>query len=235
MDPFSPSRSQPIIVSSSVESQVYLLFALAMALTVVGSYVGALFAATLLTTGMTLLLVVAELAIVLTARWWMNASPLNMVLFALFPLLSGITVTPILMDALYGYANGSSILINALAATAFMAAAAAVFARTTHWNLAFMGRALLFAVIGLIGLGLLQIIGVVFGVSFLASTGFELFVSGAGIVVFALFTAYDLQRIQTQARVGANPFLMALSLYLDIFNLFLYILRFMLAMSGRRR
>ena len=41
--------------------------------------------------------------------------------------------------------------------------------------------------------------------------------------------AYDIQRIQHLSRLGASPFLMALSLYLDIYNLFLYVLRFMLA------
>jgi FtsH-binding integral membrane protein len=54
-------------------------------------------------------------------------------------------------------------------------------------------------------------------------------------VIFALFTAVDIQRVKMLGRYGANPFLLALSLYLDIFNLFLYILRFMLALSGDRR
>ncbi len=35
--------------------------------------------------------------------------------------------------------------------------------------------------------------------------------------------------------LGANPFLLALSLYLDIFNLFLSVLRFMSVLSGERR
>ncbi len=235
MATLSPSRSQPIVISSSAEAQVYLLFALAMALTAVGGVFGMMFAPVLLNSGAIMLLFIAELAIIFTSRLWMNSSPLNIILFGLFPLFSGITLAPILIYALQQYANGGVILVDALAATAFMAGAAAVFARTTSWNLAFMGRALFFALLGLIGLGILQIIGYIFGLSLLASTGFELFVSGAGIVVFALFTAYDLQRIQAQARLGANPFLMALSLYLDIFNLFLYILRFMLAISGRRR
>ena len=43
------------------------------------------------------------------------------------------------------------------------------------------------------------------------------------------------QRIESQGRMGANPFMLALSLYLDIFNLFLFILRFMTALSGNRR
>ena len=226
----NPVRSQPIIVSPSVEAQVYGLFAVAMGLTVAGVLLGLQFAVALLTTGMSMILLLVELGIIFTSRWWMSSSPLNYLLFGLFPLLSGITVTPYLLYVLAGYANGGSILLNALGATAFTAAAAAVFARTTQWNLGFLGRGLFFAVLGLIGLSLLQIF-----VPSLRGTTTELLVSGFGVAIFAVFTAYDVQRIQQQSRLGANPFLMALSLYLDIFNLFLYVLRLMLALSGNRR
>ena len=94
-----------------------------------------------------------------------------------------------------------------------------------------MGRFLLFAILGLIGFGLLQL----FVPALRQSIGFELALSGAGIVIFAAFTAYDVQRIQKMSREGANPFLLALRLYLDIFNLFLFILRFMMVISGNRR
>jgi FtsH-binding integral membrane protein len=67
------------------------------------------------------------------------------------------------------------------------------------------------------------------------TTQMELMISGAGVVIFGLFTAYDMQRIAQMGKMGANPFMLALSLYLDIFNLFLYILRFMLVLYGDRR
>lgn len=227
---YSPSVSRPLALSPSTESQVYGLFALAMALSLVGVYVGIEFAMQLLSSGMAILLVIGELAIIFTSRWWMEKSPLNILMFGLFPLLSGITITPYVLYVLLEYANGASILINAFAATTFMALAAAVFARTTQWNLAVMGRGLFFALLGLIAMALLQL----FVPSF-RSGQMELLISGAGVVIFALFTAYDIQRVQTLSRAGANPFLMALSLYLDLFNLFLYVLRFMLAISGNRR
>ncbi len=93
-----------------------------------------------------------------------------------------------------------------------------------------MGRGLFFAVLGLVVLGLLQIF-----VPSMQTGQFELILSGAGVVILGLFTAYDLQRIQAMGRAGANAFVLALSLYLDIFNLFLYLLRFMIAISGNRR
>ena len=230
METFSPARSQPIALSKSTEAQVYGLFAFAMGLTVVGTYIGMLFAGTLLGSGVIFALIILELVIIFTARLWQRQVPLNYLLFAAFPICSGITITPLLMTVLTGYANGASILLNALSATFFMAAAAAVFALTTKWNLSVMGRALFFPLIGLIGIGLLQ-----FFVPAMRSTQMEVLVSAGGVIVFAGFTAYDVQRIRAMGRMGASPFLLALSLYLDIFNLFLYILRFMLILYGDRR
>jgi len=231
MDPsFSPASAHPITLSRSAESQVYMLFAVAMGITVLGVYIGMLAAPMLLTSGVHFVLLIGELALIFTARWWMGTSPLNVFLFALFPLLSGITVTPYILFVLAGYANGASILLNAVGATVFMALAAAVFARTTSFDLSVLGRALLMGLIGLLLLGIAQVF-----VPALRSTQMELLISAAGIVLFAGFTAYDIQRIQTLARTGAHPMLLALSLYLDIFNLFLSILRFMVALSGERR
>ncbi len=227
---YSSTASRPLALSPSTESTVYGLFALAMGLTLVGVTVGIEFAMQLLSSGMAMLLVIVELAIIFTSRWWMEKSPLNILLFGLFPLLSGITITPYILYVLLQYANGASILLNAFAATTCMGLAAAVFARTTQWNLGVMGRGLFFALLGLIAMALLQL----FVPSF--RTGqMELLISGAGVVIFGLFTAYDIQRVQRMARSGANPFVLALSLYLDLFNLFLYVLRFMLAISGNRR
>lgn len=223
-------HSQPIALRPSTEAQTYGLFAVAMGLTVVGVIAGMSIASFLLGSGIHFVFLFAELGIIFSARWWIERSPLNYVLFGLFPLLSGLTITPYILMILTGYANGASILLNALASTTFMAAAAAVFARTTSWDLSVMGRVLFFSLLGLIAFGLLQLF-----VPALRGTQMELMISGAGILIFAGFTAYDLQRIQSMGRAGANPFMLALSLYLDIFNLFLMILRFMLALSGNRR
>jgi len=229
-NPYPHVQSRPISISQSTEAQVYGLFALAMGLTVLGVFIGMQYAVALMSTGLHLFFLFAELGLIFTSGLWIRKSPLNYLLFSLFPILSGFTVTPYILYVLSSYSNGGTILINALSATGFMAASAAVFARTTKWNLGVMGKALFFALIGLILVGLLQIF-----VPSLRTTQFELVLSGIGVVVFALFTAYDLQRIQHLGKMGAHPMLLALSLYLDIFNLFLYILRFMVALSGNRR
>lgn len=229
MQQFTSSPSRPVVLSASTQSQVYGLFTLAMALTFLGVFMGMYLAQYLLSSGLHMGLAVAELAIIFTAGWWSRSQPLNYILFALFPLLSGITLTPYLLYILAGYANGSQILLNAVGATVFMSLSAVVLSRIAP-NLAAFGKALFFAVIGLLAMMVLQIF-----VPALQTQGMELLLSGAGIVVFALFTAFDLQRIERLGAVGASPFLLALSLYLDIYNLFLFILRFMTALSGERR
>jgi len=225
-----PVRSKPIELSVSTEGQTYALFALAMGLTVVGAIIGAQYAAAIFSAGLQFILLFAQLGLVFTARWWVEKTPLNYILFGLFPVFSGIAITPFISTVVIGYSNGPTILINALAATGFMAAAAAVFARATSWNLGVMSRGLFFALLGLIAMALLQIF-----IPSLRTQQFELLISGAGVVIFALFTAFDMQRVQRLGKVGVSPFMLALSLYLDIFNLFLYLLRFMLVLSGDRR
>jgi FtsH-binding integral membrane protein len=226
----SSSESRPLVIDASTEAQVYGLFALAMGLSAVGVFLGMQYAEALLRGGVHFVMLLIELAIIFTAPLWMHRSPLNYLLFALFPLFSGITITPFLLYIPLQYANGNAIILNAFLSTTFMAAAAAVFARTTRWNLGIMGRGLFFALIGLLIFGLLQLF-----IPALQGRQSELLFSGAGVIIFALFLAFDVQRIQTLSRAGMNPFMLALSLYLDIFNLFLYVLRFMVALSGQRR
>ena len=227
---YSPTSSTPITLQKSTEAKIYGLFAVALALTCLGIILGMTFGAALMNTGLLFFFLIAELGLIFTARLWMDKSPLNYFLFGLFPILSGFTITPYILSVLVGYANGGTILMNAFTSTVFMAAASAVFARTTSWDLSVLGRAMIFGLIGLIGLSLLQ-----FFVPALRTTGMELAISGFGVVFFAIFTAYDVQRIAKLGKMGANPFMLALSLYLDIFNLFLYVLRFMLVLYGDRR
>ena len=230
MDTRSELLNRPLGLERSAEATVYALLGVAFALTAVGVFVGMLFFEAIFSSGMHIALLIAELAILFTANLWVRRSPLNMLLFGLFPFLSGLTFAPYVIAVLAGYANGGSILLNALLSTALMVMAAAICARGLGWNLSSIGGSLFFALIGLIILSLLQLF-----IPGLRTTGFELLLSGIGIVLFSLFTAYDLQRMRGQLQLGMSPFLIALSLYLDIYNLFLSILRFMMALSGQRR
>lgn len=212
-----------------METLVYLLLAVALGLTLLGTLIG-LQTLVYLSSPLLFLCLIIELGIIFTSSMWIYSKPLNYILFVLFPLLSGFTFTPYIVSILEGYVNGGSILLNAFLSTTLMALASAVFAKTTAIKLSGFGQMLFFAVIGLVIFGVLQIF-----FPGLRTPQFEMLLSGIGIFVFAAFTAYDIQRIKIMGRAGGSPFMLALSLYLDIFNLFLYIVRFMLAIAGDRR
>lgn len=229
-------RFSPIIdvtpvtaVSSRSLASTYWLLALAMLVTAVGVVFGALFALPILASGWIMLLFLAEIALVWTAPSWVHRSPLNIVLFLLIPFLSGLTVTPFLLSIASAYANGAVLLLNAALATMCLCAAAAVTATVTQTDLSHrFGFYVFQGLIGLLVIGLLQMF-----IPALRGGIIETVVSGIGIVVFSIFLAIDIQRVQRMGR-ATSPFMMALSLYLDVFNLFLYVVRFMVATSGRR-
>jgi uncharacterized protein len=115
--------------------------------------------------------------------------------------------------------------------TAGMFLIMALYGYFTKADLSALGSFMMMALIGLILGGLVNL--------FLHNSTFDYVLSGIGVVVFTLLTAYDTQKIKQLAQKlwvdretrGKVAILGALTLYLDFINLFLYMLRFM----GQRR
>lgn len=162
---------------------------------------------------------IGELAIIFTSRAWSKKTPLNRFLFAAFAFITGVTIAPIIA-ILAASPGGIAILSKALLATGFMFVATALFGWTTKMNLSGMRG---FLMIGLIGLIIVGILGI-----FLPwGNTMEMVYSGIGVLIFSGFTMYDFQKIKNYPEdryIDA-----ALALYLDIFNLFLFILRLIMA------
>ena len=164
---------------------------------------------------------IAEIALVFTAGIWSRKEPINKILFGLFAVLSGLTITP-LMLSLLGTAAGATLVYKALAATALTFGATAAYGYTTKRDLSGMRS---FLIIGIIGIFVTGLIGVF--VPWSSTT--EMIYSGIGILLFSAFTAYDFNRLK---QFPEDAYIIAaMSLYLDIFNLFVMILRFMTASS----
>ena len=97
---------------------------------------------------------------------------------------------------------------------------------TTKKDLTSMGKILLMAIIGLIIASLVNIFLV-------KSSGFDLIISYAGVLIFVGLTAYDSQKIKQMLQMAPDAseasqklaLVGALSLYLDFINLFIYLLR----------
>ena len=219
--PQSPTEVMGKSYSMTFFGKVMSFFALAILASLAGTYVTFNFLLGYFFTTPWLIWVLfgVELIIIFTSRLWSQKTPLNRVLFAAFAFITGMTIAPLiaLVAASYG---GVAIIMKALLATTLTFTAAAVFGWTTHFQLSGLRG---FLMIGLIGL----IITGVLGIFFPWGGTMELVYSGFGVLLFTGYTMYDFQKLK---RYPENMYIeAALQLYLDIFNLFLFILRLMMA------
>lgn len=168
-------------------------------------------------------LFILELILVLTSRMWSARHPLNYALFALFAFTSGATLMPLFVGTLMEF-GGPAIMIKAFLSTTLAFTAAAVFGWTTKRNLTGIGGFLTLILVGMIVVGLL-------GLFIPWGNNFEMIFSGIGVGLFSAYTMYDIQRLKAYPEdryIDA-----ALQLYLDIFNLFIFILRLVSGVSRR--
>jgi len=222
--PGQPAAAR-ISYGSSFMSKVLTCFGLAVGVSALGAYIGLNYFAQYFVSSpaLTYGLIILELALVLTSGLWSKKEPINVILFGLFALVTGLTLVPIIAYLTLS-AGGVSLLIKALAATALMFGGCAIFGATTHRNLQGLGGFLIMALIGMI---IVSIIGI-----FIPwSNTFEMIFAGIGVIIFSAYTMYDIQRLRSYPD---DMYIMAaMQLYLDIFNLFLYILRLLSAMNRR--
>lgn len=205
--------------------KVMAFFALAVLMSAAGTYITMTYWMSYFVTTPALIFVIfaVELGIIFTSRLWSPRAPWNRLIFALFAFITGMTLAPLIVILLASTA-GAAILTKALFATALMFTATAVFGWTTRMNLSGLRGFLLMGIIGMI------IVGII-GIFIPWGNGFEMVYAGAGVLIFSGFTMYDFQKIKQYPEdryIDA-----ALMLYLDIFNLFLYILRLIMALNRR--
>lgn len=137
-------------------------------------------------------------------------------IFTFYSVLTGVTLSPIFL--IYTHASITATFF----VSASMFAVMAIYGAVTKADLSALGSFLMMALIGLI-------IALVVNL-FLKSPMFDLVLAMAGVVIFALLTAWDVQRIKMLANYElpeAASVALALSLYLNFINLFLDLLRIM--------
>jgi len=174
--------------------------------------------------GLLIGLCVAELALVFILSMAINklSSPLATLLFYVYAVINGVTLTPIFLV----YTMSSIALTFFVTAGVFLAMS--IYGYTTKSDLTKFGT---YLIMGLIGLIICSIINI-----FWANSVMDWIVSFAGVLIFIGLTAWDTWKIKQMAmetdevNAGKLATLGALSLYLDFINLFLYLLR----IFGRR-
>lgn len=143
------------------------------------------------------------------------------VLLAIYSVLMGFVMTPLIAVSLQ--INPASIL-QAFVIASLMFACMALFGYKTAKDLSFLG---IFLFVGMIGLALVGMVSMIWP---LGST-FATIVSAIGVLVFALFTAYDMQYLKNAYyQVGDETqkqqlaVVGALHLYISFIAMFQYIL-----------
>jgi len=175
--------------------------------------------------GLVLPLIIAQLVIAFTLMLAIRRIPasVGLLLFFAYAAMTGVTLGFILRI----YELGSVMAAGSAAAAVF--GAAAIYGAVTKRDLSNLGAYLF---MGLIGLIVASLVNVFVGWSWL-SFG----ISAAGVVIFTVLTAYDVQQIQSgavAAWAGAmekGAVMGAFKLYLDFINLFFMLLR----LFGNRR
>ena len=124
-------------------------------------------------------------------------------------LLLGLAVAPVI--AVYADADPSA-LWQAAGATAAFVAALGAYGYATRRDLSSWGRTLFWALLALIVFGIVAI--------FVSIPNGNIIWSVAGLGIFGAFTIYDFNRLRRTSDDGAA--LIAASIFLDVFNIFLF-------------
>ncbi|MDR2220419.1 MAG: Bax inhibitor-1/YccA family protein [Methylobacillus sp.] len=151
-------------------------------------------------------------------------SPVSVVLLLALTGFMGWALGPILTFALH-LANGTEIIMLAAGGTGIIFLTLAGIATTSKRDFSFMGKFLF--------VGLILVFAAMIANIFLQIPMFSLAISGVAILLFSGYILYDVSRI---VHGGETNYVMAtLSLYLDIYNLFVHLLNILMAVLGDRR
>jgi modulator of FtsH protease len=192
-----------------VFGQVMGLVALTVGCTALGAYIGRD-----LTGATGLLLFIAAFACVFGLQSAARRGHEQLAVALLFGLglFIGMAVGPVL--AVYAKADPSA-LYQAAGSTAIFVAALGSYGYATRRDLSSWARTLFWALLALLVFGLVTL--------FIAIPGADLIWSIAGLIIFGGFTIFDFNRLRATNMAGSVP--IAASIFLDVFNIFLFFLR----------
>jgi len=197
-------------------TKVFGLLAFSMAFAVAGGVVGAKAGP-----GIFLPAVIAEFVLIFAVQRMREREGWNLALLYAFAFASGITLG--LIVAMYIGAGAGGAVIEAAVITGGMTVGLSAYALTTQRNLAGL-RPLLF--MGVLGLFVAMIANI-----FVGGTALSMAIGWIGAFLFSVLLVVDVNRTRYTADTMGNAVVITMSVYLDIVNLFLFILRIL---NGRR-
>jgi modulator of FtsH protease len=203
----------------------YALLALSMLPTVAGALLGIQMKFSFLA-GSPLLSFLLFLGIAFGFFWGIEKtknSGMGVVLLLAFTFFMGLMLSRILQVAL-GFANGGSLIAMAAGGTGAIFFALAGIAATSKRDFSNLGK-FLFA-------GMILVLLAALANAFFQIPALALAISALAVVIFSAYILYDINRI---VQGGEDNYITAtLSVYLDIYNVFVSLLNLLMAFSGER-
>ena len=213
------------IVRNRVLRNTYMLLALSMIPTVLGAFIGVKMGLGYLLGGSWMSLLVF-FGIAFGLIWGIQRtkeSAMGVVLLLVFTFFMGIMLSGILGVAL-GFSNGAFLIGTAATGTGAIFFTMAGIATVTKRDYSFMGK---FLFVGLVVLILASIGNIFCQIPALALT-----ISVIAVLLFSMFILYDISRI---VNGGETNYISAtLSVYLNVYNIFVNLLHILMALAGQR-
>jgi modulator of FtsH protease len=209
--PYADYRTGALAERPAVLGKVMGLLAFAFLFTAGGAVIGQA-----LGPGAFFLSIFGGLGTLIALQIFRERSPLNLILLYAFATFEGMALGLILASYIASGLGG--VVVNAAVTTAAVALAAGAYGYTTKRDLSGM-RGILF--VGLIGVLVASLVGI-----FVQMPLLYIGISAVAAVLFTGFLVFDLNRVaQMRGATEGQAILLAVSVYLDIYNLFLALLR----------
>ena len=210
---------------NKVLRNTYMMLALTMIPTVIGAFIGMSvnFSFMALHPIMGSLLMFGAMMGLLFAVSALRNSAWGIVALLGFTFVAGVFLGPILQTALH-LKNGAQLIGMAAGGTGLIFFSLATIATVTKKDFSFMGK---FLFIGVILLVVASLANIFFAIPVLSLT-----ISAIAVLIFSAYILFDISQI---IHGGETNYVMAtMSLYLDIYNIFVNLLSLLMALGGEK-
>lgn len=204
-------------ISSGLVAKVFGLLAFSLVAAVIGGLVGYR-----LDRSWLLPLMLVEFGLIFAVQAFREREGLNLVLLYTFTFVSGLTLGPII--AAYVGAGLGAVVVQAAAVTGVMTVGLSAYALTTKRDLSGLQPYLFIGLLGLIVASVANI--------WVGGSALQAILSWGGALLFSVMLVFQVNRTRYMEDTMGNAVVVTLGVYLDIMNLFLFVLRIM---SGSRR